>query len=105
MPGFSTLFCPNSNGIQAFWSSRWRIWAIAGGPVDDRRSEMKDDTPTRYHAVLRARIQMDVDVRIARVKISDFGPKPYEPKGSEIQTSAEINNSPIEKAIARRLPV
>jgi hypothetical protein len=103
--GFSTLFYPNSNGIQAFWSSRWRIWAIAGGPVDDRRSEMKDDTPTRYHAVLRARIQMDVDVRIARVKISDFGTKPYEPKKPEIQTSAEIKHASIDKAIGRRLTV
>ena len=66
---------------------------------------MKDDTSTRYYVVLSARIQMDVDVRITRVKIPDFDTKPYEPKKPIIQTSAEIKHSSIEKTIAGHLTV
>ena len=58
----------------------WRILTLVEDPADGRLSEMKDDTPARYHIVLRAQIQVDVEVRIARVKISDFGAKPYESK-------------------------
>jgi hypothetical protein len=66
---------------------------------------MKDDAPARHKVVLGTSIQPNVDLRIPRVKISDFSTKSYEPKKPEIQTSAEIKHASIEKAIGRWLTV
>ncbi len=48
-----------------------------------------------HDIVLRARIQPDVDVRVAGIKISNLGTKTYELKDRQIQAAAEINHTPI----------